>query len=156
MNKINVKASVLDRLVDYEPATSHESVQHRVLNIKQIKALVIRDLENLLNARRQIRHVPALYRQVHNSVFMYGLDDFTAENPKNPSVRRKLRQDVERAIAKFEPRLKNVTVRIEDDIEKGRNLKFRINGVLVVEPEIEPVTLDTYFDTNRGVYVIHG
>mgnify|MGYP001130246192 CR=1 FL=1 len=156
MNKINVKSSVLDRLVDHEPATSHESVQYRVLNIGQIKALVIRDLENLLNARRQIRHVPASYRQVHNSVFMYGLDDFTAENPKNPSVRRKLRQDVERAIAKFEPRLKNVTVRIEDDIEKGRNLKFRINGLLIVEPEIEPVTFDTYFDTNRGEYVIHG
>ena len=156
MNKIKVKPSVLDRLVDHEPATSHESVQHRVLNIRQIKALVIRDLENLFNARRQIRHVPASYRQVHNSVFMYGLDDFTAENPKNPSVRRKLRQDVERAIAKFEPRLKNVTVRLEEDIEAGRNIRFRISGMLVVESETEPVTLDTYFDTNRREYVIHG
>ncbi len=156
MDKINIKASVLDRLVDHEPAVSHESVQHRILNIRQIKALVIRDLENLLNTRKQISHVPTSYRQVHNSVFMYGLDDFTAENPKNPFVRRKLRQDVERTIAKFEPRLKNVTVRLEDDIEKGRNLRFRINGVLIVEPDIEPVTLDTYFDTNRGEYVIHG
>jgi type VI secretion system protein ImpF len=156
MDKINVKASVLDRLVDYEPAISHESAQHRILNIRQIKTLVIRDLENLLNTRRQISHVSISYRQVHNSVFMYGLDDFTAENPKNPSVRRKLRQDVEKAIAKFEPRLKNVTVRLEDDIEKGRNLRFRINGVLIVEPEIEPVALDTYFDTNRGEYVIQG
>jgi len=156
MDKINVKASVLDRLVDYEPAASHESAQRRILNIRQIKAMVIRDLENLLNTRRQIHYVPASYRQIHNSVFMYGLNDFTAENPKNPSVRRKLRQDVEKAIAKFEPRLKNVTVRLEDDIAKGRNLRFRINGVLIVEPEIEPVTLDTYFDTNRGEYVIHG
>jgi len=156
MNKINARASVLDRLVDHDPASSHEPVQHRMLNIRQMKTLVIRDLENLLNTRRQIRHVPGSYRQVHNSVFMYGLEDFTAENPKNPSVRRKLRQDVERAIAKFEPRLKNVTVRLEDNTEKGRNLRFRINGVLIVEPEIEPVTLDTYFDTNRGEYVIHG
>ena len=137
-----------------EPGVSHEPVQRRLLDIRQIKAVVVRDLENLLNTRRRILSVPASYKEINNSVFMYGLGDFTSENPKNSSVRQRLRQDVEKAIARFEPRLKNVTVRLEEDIEKERNLRFRISGLLVVEPETETVSFDTYFDTNRGEYVI--
>jgi type VI secretion system protein ImpF len=137
-----------------EPGVSREPVQHRLFDITRIKAMVVRDLENLLNTRRQILPVPASYKEVNNSVFMYGVGDFTSENPRSPSVRRRLRQDIEKTISRFEPRLKNVTVRLEEDVEAGRNLRFRISGLLVVEPETEPVTFDTYFDTNRGEYVI--
>jgi type VI secretion system protein ImpF len=150
----NSRASILDRLVDMEPGVSREPVQHRLYDITRIKAMVVRDLENLLNTRRQILPVLASYREVNNSVFMYGIGDFTSENPRSPSVRRRLRQDIEKTISRFEPRLKNVTVRLEEDLEAGRNLRFRISGLLVVEPETEPVTFDTYFDTNRGEYVI--
>jgi len=151
----NIRTSILDRLVDMEPGVSREPVQHRLFDISRIKAMVVRDLENLLNTRRQILPVPASYKEVNNSVFMYGIGDFTSENPRSPSVRRRLRQDIEKTISRFEPRLKNVTVRLEEDIEAGRNIRFRISGTLVVESETEPVTFDTYFDTNRGEYVIH-
>ena len=150
----NSRGSILDRLLDDAPGVTQEPVQNRLFNIRQVKAMVVRDLENLLNTRRQISLVPAAYKEVNNSVFVYGLGDFTAENPKSPSVRRQLRQDVEKTISRFEPRLKNVNVRLEEDIEKGRNLRFRISGLLIVEPETEPVSFDTYFDTNRGEYVI--
>ncbi|RKZ06097.1 type VI secretion system baseplate subunit TssE [Candidatus Fermentibacteria bacterium] len=150
----NIRTSILDRLVDMEPGVSREPVQHRLFDISRIKAMVVRDLENLLNTRRQILPVPASYKEVNNSVFMYGIGDFTSENPRSPSVRRQLRQDIEKTISRFEPRLKNVTVRLEEDIEAGRNVRFRISGMLVVESETEPVTFDTYFDTNRGEYVI--
>ena len=150
----NIRTSILDRLVDMEPGVSREPVLNRLFDISRIKAMVVRDLENLLNTRRQILPVPASYKEVNNSVFMYGIGDFTSENPRSPSVRRQLRQDIEKTISRFEPRLKNVTVRLEEDIEAGRNIRFRISGTLVVESETEPVTFDTYFDTNRGEYVI--
>ena len=150
----NIRASILDRLVDMEPEVSREPVQNRLFDISRIKAMVVRDLENLLNTRRQILPVPASYKEVNNSVFMYGIGDFTSENPRSPSVRRQLRQDIEKTISRFEPRLKNVTVRLEEDIGAGRNIRFRISGMLVVESETEPVTFDTYFDTNRGEYII--
>lgn len=150
----DTQASVLDRLVDYEPGVSHEPVQYRLLSIGQVKASVIRDLENLLNTRRQILPPPSQYREVNNSLFVYGLRDFTSQNPKSVSVRQQLRQDVEKTISRFEPRLKNVTVHLETPTERERNLRFRISGVLVVEPLAEPVTFDTYFDVNRGQYVI--
>ena len=153
-NRQNVQASILDRLVDDEPGVSHEPVQYRLLSIGQIKASVIRDLENLLNTRRQILAPPVAYREVNNSLFVYGLRDFTAQSPKSVSVRQQLRQDIEKTISRFEPRLKNVSIHLETPTQKERNLRFRISGLLVVEPVAEPVTFDTYFDANRGEYVI--
>ena len=152
-NKQNIRASILDRLVDEEPDVSHEPAQARLFDIRQVKAMVTRDLENLLNSRRQILKIPTLYKEVHNSVFMYGLEDFTSKNPKSLSVRQFLRGDIEKTISRFEPRLKNVSIRIEDS-EDGRNLRFKINGLLITDAETEPVSFDTYFDTNRGQYVI--
>ncbi len=115
---------------------------------------VIRDLENLLNTRRQILITPVEYSQVNNSLFVYGLQDFTSKNPGSPFVRQRLRQDIEKTISQFEPRLKNVTVHLETTAQNKRNLRFRIKGLLVVEPVAEPVTFDTYFDVNKGEYII--
>jgi type VI secretion system protein ImpF len=95
-NKQNIRASILDRLMDEEPDVSHEPAQARLFDIRQVKAMVTRDLENLLNSRRQILKIPALYKELHNSVFMYGLEDFTSKNPKSLSVRQFLRGDIEK------------------------------------------------------------
>ncbi|NOZ70009.1 MAG: type VI secretion system baseplate subunit TssE [Deferribacteres bacterium] len=149
-----IQASVLDRLIDNEPGVSHEPVRQRSYTIGQIKAAVVRDLENLLNTRRSILPVPPEYREVGNSLFVYGLRDFTAKNPRNPSVKQQLRGDIEKTISRFERRLKNVTVRIEAEDKNERNIRFRISGMLVADPVTEPVTFDTYFDINRGQYFI--
>ena len=69
----SIQASILDRLIDREPQLSRESVQYRLLNFGQVKAGVIRDLENLLNTKSQILPVPAAYKEVNDSVFVYGL-----------------------------------------------------------------------------------
>ena len=153
-NQQNIQASILDRLIDMEPQVSREPVQQRLLNFNQIKAAVLRDLENLLNTKSQILPVPQTLRHVNESVFVYGLPDFTAHNPKSPSTRQQLRQDVQRVITRFEPRLQNVTVRIEAPTQDERNIRLKINGLLVVDPVTEPVTFDTYFDLNKGEYRI--
>lgn len=150
----DIHASILDRLIDEQPGISREPVRHRVLSINQIKASVIRDLENLLNTRRQITPIPAEYREVSNSLFVYGLRDFTSEDPRSPSIKQQLRNDVEKTISRFDSRLRNVIVRLEASALNERNVRFRISGLLVVEPVTEPVTFDTYFDINRGEYVI--
>jgi len=153
-NRQNLQASLLDRLIDLEPTVSHESVQHRLLSVGQAKAAVIRDLENILNTKRSILLPPSAYEEVSRSLFVYGLSDFTSENPRNPSVRQQLRMDIEKTISLFEPRLRRVTVRLETPTGNERSLRFRITGLLVVEPVSEPVTFDTYFDANRGEYFI--
>lgn len=150
----DMQASILDRIIDLEPGLSHEPVQQRLVDIRQIKTAVVRDLEQLLNARRHIFPPSPSLVEVNNSLYVYGLRDFTTQNPRSPLVRQQLRQDVEKTIARFEPRLHNVTVQFVTHSPDERNLRFRISGMLVVDPVAEPVTFDTLFDINRSQYVI--
>jgi len=69
-------------------------------------------------------------------------------------VRQQLRQQIEKVISRFEPRLRNVKVSLESSTKSERNLRFRINALLFVDPVAEPVTFDSYFDVNRGEYLI--
>lgn len=152
----NAQASLLDRLIDDDPGNTGESVQYRRLDVRQVKAFVIRDLENLLNSRRNITQLPAEFRELENSVATYGLRDFTAENTDSQKVRRAIRKDVERTIARFEPRLKNVKVELGTGNQKERNLNFHISAMLVADPIREPVAFDSYFDSIRKEYVVAG
>lgn len=150
----SLQPSILDRLIDHDPGVSHEPAHFRFASLAQIKAAVFRDLENLLNARRNIVIPAESQGEVNKSVFVYGLQDYTAQNPKSPTARQHLRLDVEKTIARFEPRLKNVNVRLESPDPNERNLRFRVNALLVADPITEPVAFDTYFDANRGEYFI--
>lgn len=151
----NAQASILDRLIDLEPGASREPVRERFLNFERGRESVIRDLENLLNTKSHAVPVPTAYKEVGNSLHVYGLPDFTSRDPKTLAVRQQLRQEVEKAIALFEPRIRNVTVRVETAASVDeRNVWFRISGLLVLDPVAEPVTFDTYFDINKGEYTI--
>jgi len=150
----NLQASILDRLIDLEPGVSREPVQYRFLSIGQAKTSVARDLENLLNTKRSVLVPPIGCREVNSSLFVYGLQDFTSQNPKSPMVRQQLSQQIERVISRFEPRLKNVKVNLEMSTQSERNLRFRISALLVVDPVSEPVTFDTYLDVTRGAYAV--
>ncbi|MFA7061691.1 MAG: type VI secretion system baseplate subunit TssE [Pedobacter sp.] len=154
MGESILRPSLLDRLIDREPGVSHEPVQSGYTTIKQIRESVIRDLENLLNTRRCIFDAPESCVHVNASVFTYGLKDFMSYNPRSPSVRLQIRQEIERTIALFEPRLRNVSVRIDGAETINRSLRFRISALLVIDPVTEPITFDTYLDINRGEFVI--
>lgn len=149
-----LQSSILDRLIDYDPRVKQETAVSRRFGKADIRDAVVRDLENLFNTRQQIDMPDEEYPEVLNSVFGYGLRDFSSENPKSPFVRRRLRQEIEETIAHYEPRLKNVAVRLDTPDEAYRTFSFRITGILEVEPISEPVVFDTFFDVNRGEYVI--
>jgi type VI secretion system protein ImpF len=150
----NVTFSLLDRLIDEEPKVSREPVQNRLADMAQLKSSLVRDLERLLNSRRNIFEPPAAYRWVNQSLFVYGLSDFTGENPKNPFAKQKLRQEIEKTLSRFESRLKKIRVEFEVAGENARSLRFRISGVISVSKVREPVSFDTYLDVNRGQFLI--
>jgi type VI secretion system protein ImpF len=152
-NSENLQTSILDKLIDNEPQNSSESVASRMVSLRDIEASVIRDIENLLNTRRTI-HIPsAILNEVNKSLYMYGLRDFTAENPSSSLVVQKLRREISQTLALFEPRLKGVVVHIKKS-GNGRDLHFRIAGTLVINPISEPVIFDIHLDPNRGDYRI--
>ncbi len=154
--KKNVQVSLLDRLVDLDPEAGHESVQFRLADFNHIQTLVKRDLENLLNTRCGLAEKSKTYPETFRSVLYYGLRDYSADTPGSIGVRDKMIKDVERAIQRFEPRIKNVKVRLDIDDDTQRSLSFQISGLLVVDPIREPVTFDSYYDPIKKGYVISG
>jgi len=114
------------------------------------------DLENLLNTKWLVAEPPGAFRNLRESLWLYGLRDFSADNPKAPAVRQQLRREIERTISRFEPRLRSVSVQLDAESEKERTLRFRISAMLIVEPLSEPVTFDTVLDVNRAQFKVTG
>ncbi|GAM09410.1 gene 25-like lysozyme [Geobacter sp. OR-1] len=154
--KVTVRRSLLDRLIERETDAADGPAQSPYAAVNEIRGAVIRDLENLLNTRRNILDLPESFTQVHGSLFTYGLKDFMSYNSGSASVRLQIRQEIERTIALFEPRLRNVTIRLDGTDRNERTLRFRISALLVADPVTEPIAFDTYLDINRGEFQISG
>jgi type VI secretion system protein ImpF len=150
----NLTASILDRLLDLEPKLATEPAQYRLISEREILDSVVRDIENLLNTRCSPVYIPSAFDSLNRSIMRYGLRDSSMDNPESALVRQALCREMEKAISVFEPRLKKTIVRVEVREVKKRQLVFRISGVLVVKPLEAPVSFDTFFDLNRGQYVI--
>ena len=153
-NDVRITASVLDRLIDYEPDNSGEPVSSRAKSLRELKQCVKRDLEWLLNTRQSNTQLPPELKEVNSSLAAYGLPDFTAVSVKSAADQNRLRRAIETAIDTFEPRLEDVRVTIEPISEGERVIHFRIDARLKVEPAPEPITFDTIMQPGSGVCVV--
>ena len=83
----------------------------RSASVRGFKAALRRDLEWLLNTRRNPNAAPDSMAELSQSLFNYGLPDFSSLVATNaPKDRQKLLVEVERTVALFEPRLRNMRV----------------------------------------------
>jgi len=156
-DELVVVPSLLDRLLDDEPNTTQEPASRRVQNISQLKRSVARDLEELLNTRREALHdLAADFTEVSRSLVMYGLPDFTSLNLRGLPDRNRIRRTLEQAIAVFEPRLRHVRVVLEEPRQNDRAMRFRVEALLHVEPASEPVRFDAVLRLNTQEYVVQG
>lgn len=150
-NKQYVQHSVFDRL---HSAAEMGVLGRHVSDIQIVKTSVLRDVENLLNTRRVIIEPSADFNYLNQSMYVYGLEDFVAKNPKSPDVRKALKTSIESTIKKFEPRLRRVTVAFNDEEGNEQNLCFSVRATLYADPIHEPIFFDTWFSVNRGEYKI--
>lgn len=146
-----IQLSVFDRLANMP---DEGIIGSRASDIQIVRSSVLRDVENLLNTRRNIIEPPASYRYLNKSMFVYGLEDFVAQNPKNPNVRKALKRSIYATINKFEPRLKGVSVVFNEEEGNEHNLCFTVTATLYADPIHEPIFFDTWFSVNRGEYTI--
>src|SRR5208282_6533427 len=82
----------------------------RAASVRGLKAALRRDLEWLLNTRRNPLAAPESMVETSQSLFNYGLPDFSALSANAPKDRQKLLAELEHTISLFEPRLRNVRV----------------------------------------------
>ena len=148
--------SILDRLIDGDPGGPPPPPVDPSRDLAQLKASVKRDLEWLLNSRQPLFDPPADLRHVRRSLLTFGLPDFTVANLDSDRDQEVLRRAIEETVRRFEPRLDRITVRLEASREFDRSLRFRIDGMLQVDPVPEPVTFDSVLQLNTRDFVVQG
>lgn len=151
---VKVTPSLFDRLIDDEPRESREAAKSRSANLRELKAAVRRDLENLLNSRSFPEDVPKNLRELNHSVALYGLPDITKNNVKNYNEQKKLTEQLEWAIRTFEPRLMDLEVTLDPVSDLERTLRFRILAQLKVDPVPEPIAFDTVLQMGSGEFEV--
>lgn len=153
----SVTLSIVDRLIDDDPRTSSEALLTRTQSVRIFKNAVRRDLEWLLNTRRIAEEPAESLREVNRSLYTYGLPDFTHYSLNNPKDQAKLLRFLQSTVKTFEPRLANVRiVPIEDTPAGSRTLRFRIEGMLMMDPAPENISFDTALQLTTGVYHVKG
>jgi type VI secretion system protein ImpF len=152
-----VTPSLLDRLIDREPRQLDDSQTSRAQSVRHLKAALRRDLEWLLNTRRNPEEAPDSMVELSQSLYNYGLPDFAAVSLSNFADRDWLLVEVERSVALFEPRLRDVRVTfLEAPGVASRTLHFQIEGLLQMDPAPEQVSFDTILQLTSGDYQIRG
>jgi type VI secretion system protein ImpF len=144
--------SLFDKLFDDVPMLA----TRRRLSLDVLKDSVARDLEALLNART-IFDDDAMddFPQVSDSVATFGLSDFAGLSLASVHDRFRICGSIERAIARHEPRLRDVQVTLELNRQSTNALYFSIRAVLVVRPAQEPVSFDALLQPTTLQYCVN-
>ena len=146
-----VQPSLVDRLSDHAPTQRLEPAATFAASRRAYRESVQRDLEWLLNTRRTAVLAPAGLPEVRHSVHEFGLENTTAVYMGSAENRQQLQDAIADTIARFEPRLTQVRVRlIEADQKSAPQLRFVIDALLRMDPDPERVVFDSVFDTAHG------
>ncbi len=138
--------TVLDLLL--QPLSNSGEIAARSRNPQRDS--IARDLEALLNTRRQEELVPPEYEDAAKSLLNFGFPDVTCYgNLSSPIEQNKLCKAMEEAILIFEPRLKKVSVRFAINEKSGEPLGIRIEGTIASLGEREVFNLGFQSDSGR-------
>ena len=151
-----VTLSVLDRLIDLDPRNSKEAPLTRSESVRMLHDALRRDLEWLLNTRRVAVPPDEALRELNRSVYVFGLPDFTGYSVATPEDKTRLIRQLQNAVKLFETRIARVRI-IPLEADSGgaaRTLRFRIEGLLLMDPEPEHVSFDTVLQLTSGQYEV--
>ena len=145
---------LFDRLMDV-PVHGASSGTVTRLSIEDLKDSVARDLEALLNTRTAIPELLLKqFPECGRSLVTYGLQDFAGRSLSSPNDRAHICACLEKAIARHEPRLRNVRASLEVRDDAINCLNFAITALLVVRASQEPVNFDAVLQPSSLHYTI--
>lgn len=154
LNNAPLQASVLDRLIHSE---SKSAVRGGTQSLRDLKQSIRRDLENLLNTRWRCTAWPPNLNELGKSLVDYGIPDFSGSALGSVANREEFRRIIERAIQRFEPRLKQVKVDLVDGNDPlDRVLRFRINAMVEADPLPEQVVFDSALEPLTTNFQVKG
>ncbi|MDM5178095.1 MULTISPECIES: type VI secretion system baseplate subunit TssE [Massilia] len=145
---------LFDRLMDV-PVNGSSSGTVTRMSIEDLKDSVARDLEALLNTRTVIpEDLLKRYPECGRSIVTFGLNDFAGRSLSSTDDRAFICLCLEKAIARHEPRLRNVKASLEIREDSVNRLNFAITALLVVSSSQEPVNFDAVLQPSSLHYTI--
>jgi len=152
-----VTQSVLERLIDRDPATNFDPPPTRAASVRQLKASLRRDLEWLLNSRRTPEAVGSEFQELEQSLYNFGLPDATTLSRDSLRDRTKLTRMIEETLRTFEPRLSQIQVVLVDSATGSQHvMRFQIEALLDMDPSPEHISFDTLLQLSSGEYQVKG
>ena len=131
-------------------------VRETPYTLQELKRSVSRDIEALLNTRRELlEELPPEFQEVSYSVLTYGLPDFTSMSLNSHKDRKVIRREIETTLGLFEPRLRAIKVTVEGPKKLEHALHFRIDAMLLVEPNPEAVSFDAMLQLSTATYSVN-
>jgi type VI secretion system protein ImpF len=151
-----VTIPLLDRLIDRDPRNSQEALMSRAQSVRLLKESLRRDLEWLLNTRRIKEESTDPKAELTHSLYNYGLPDLTHFSFHSARDMNRVTWLLENTVAVFEPRLRDAKVYIEPSERGTLKIKFRVEGILIMDPAPERVSFDTTLDVTSQNYTVEG
>lgn len=150
-----IQMSVLDRLLDEDPASLQDRPKGRARAHQELLDAIRRDLEAMLNTRACSITWAGSLAQLDSSILNYGIATVGSTVYSVAANRERFRDEVEEAIRRFDPRFLRVSVMLVDDPEGlDRTIRFRIEALVDARPAPEPLVFDSVLDpSTRGISV---
>jgi type VI secretion system protein ImpF len=148
--------SLLDRLIDLEPESAHETPTGPSELTRDFRAGLCRDLSALLNTKRAAEVIDRGYEEAAKSLLTFGIADFTGYNLQKTPDQNLLCRSIERAIRQFEPRLERVEVSVAESGARRPIVRLEITAVLRTEAGQSIVFNTTVHRDSRRIGVSGG
>ncbi|MBB4010024.1 type VI secretion system baseplate subunit TssE [Allorhizobium taibaishanense] len=147
--------SVLDRLLDDTPDLETDQQISPSEQVREMRELIRRDLEALLNTRRCPQAPPEKLGELQDALVSYGVDGILSASLVTDESKLRLARLVERRIALFETRLTDVKVTILKGSNEGdRALRMRIQASFRLHDGMPPVSFESRIDPSTQAFRI--
>jgi type VI secretion system protein ImpF len=151
-------APLFDRLSDLEPHLMSEPSSYQILGPSELRESVQRELEMILNTRPTVRRPPEDGHGEFISDFalpqFFGLRDFSWFDGASDLGRRTIGTEIERVVAYYEPRLKNVKALVSKHPIDPLSLIAEIAGDLKIGKVLErftfPITIQNLLQRDEN------
>ena len=150
-NESVVTQSLMERLITSE---TDDWTTSRAQSLRIFRDALKRDVEWLLNSRRPPINAISDYPLATASVINYGLPDISSMGLNSASDQRTLISAVQQCLRNYEPRITDVRVYLESSEVVNRSLRFRIEGMMMVDPAPEEINFDTVLELSKGEYEV--
>ena len=135
---------LFDRLIDDHPEFKEELVSKKILTREELRDSILLELKRILNTRCTLK--ADVYKDIGPTLATFGIPELfglfdTSQFDATSSLdRSKMQKVIERAIAAFEPRLRDIRVTVDAFHNTTQSLSLVVRAHMVVGDVLEPVS----------------